>query len=181
VRSLLFWFLLALVVLMVWLVVSAADEAVDHDSVQVMAAWGTERPPYVVDEQMFTTTTTARARSAPSKQRTTMRAASAAPVGVLQDKIRAGFARFGPHVAEQAIRVAGCESTGDETGQHLDERAVNGQHAGLFQLSRTYHEERARRLGFDWPRMFEAEPNITVAVDLFAEQQWRPWTCRWAA
>lgn len=125
-------------------------------------------------------TTTAVARSAPTTHAAALRAA---PVGELQDLIRTGFARFGAAVAEEAVRVAGCESTGDETGQHLDPAAVNGQHAGLFQLSRTYHEDRAIRLGFTWDQMFEAQPNITVAADLFAEKgRWSPtWTCSWAA
>lgn len=105
------------------------------------------------------------------------------PSSELADMIRAGFARFGPAVAEEAVRVAGCESTGDETGNNLNEAAKNGPHAGLFQLSRIYHEERARRLGFTWDQMFQAGPNIAVAVDLFAEQgSWSPtWTCAWAA
>lgn len=105
----------------------------------------------------------------------TIRAASVEP-GPIPDMIRAGFARFGSAVAEQAVRVSGCE-----TGHTYDPHATNGAHAGLFQLSRTYHEERARKLGYSWDRMFEAGPNIAVAADLYAESGWGPWTCRYAA
>lgn len=182
--------LLALLLLLIaFLTFSLTDKAGDHDS-QPVKTWGREA--VALDESLLTTTTaptttttratTSRARSAP-----TVRTASATPPavvrpsGVLQDLIRQGFARFGAEVAEQAVRVAGCESTGDETGNRLDERATNGQHAGLFQISRTYHEDRARRLGFTWDQMWTAEPNIAVAADLFSESGWGPWTCRWAA
>lgn len=74
---------------------------------------------------------------------------------------------FGDHGAH-AIRVAVCESS-------LDQTAKNGVHIGLFQLSGTYHKPRAARLGFEWHRMYEAEPNIIVAADLWREQGWVPW------
>ena len=99
----------------------------------------------------------------------------AAAVGSVPDLIRRVFARFGPAVAEQAVRVAGCES-------RYDPAVVNSSgHTGLFQLSPRYHTARAQRLGFSWAQMREAEPNALVAADLYAEQGWGPWTCRWAA
>lgn len=81
--KLLLWFAIAVVVIcvLVAFIAKAAEKSVEHDSARAVAAWGSERPPYVVDEQMFTTTTTARARSAPTEHRT-MRAASAAPAVV---------------------------------------------------------------------------------------------------
>jgi hypothetical protein len=94
----------------------------------------------------------------------------------ITDAIRRGFARFGPEVAEEAVRVAGCE-----TGDTYYPGARNGQHLGLFQISRTYHEDRVRRLGFTWEQMAEVDPNIAVAVDIYAESGWGPWTCRRAA
>lgn len=120
-----------------------------------------------------TTTTSTTSRTFVSHPRRTIPAAPSSPV---VDMIRAGFARFGPDVAEQAVHVAGCE-----TGHTYDPHATNGAHAGLFQLSRTYHEERARRLGYTWSQMFEPGPNIAVAADLYAESGWGPWTCRYAA
>lgn len=121
-----------------------------------------------------TTTTTARARTAPIHSASVSRPA---PAGDIPAAIRAGFARFGPAVAEQAVRVSSCE-----TGGTFDPTVVNASgHTGLFQISRRYHEARVNRLGFTWDQMREAWPNITVAADLYAEQGWRPWTCRYAA
>lgn len=77
-RLLLFIVAVIVVLLLVWLVDEASDTGLEHDAVRVVATWGTERPSYVVDEQMFTTTTQPRARTAPTKH-TTMRAASASP------------------------------------------------------------------------------------------------------
>jgi hypothetical protein len=137
--------------------------------------------PIGFDPAKLTTTTTAAPR--PSAARTTRPAPRHVPVGALQDMIRAGFARFGPAIAEQAVHVAGCESMGDPTGEHLDATARNGKHAGLFQLSEEYHLERVHRLGYQWEQMFDAAPNIAVAADLFGEKRkWSPtWTCAWAA
>jgi hypothetical protein len=94
--------------------------------------------------------------------------------GEVADVIRAGFARFGPAVAEQAVRVARCEST-------LNPQATNGHHAGLFQVAEPYHRARITRLGFTWAQMLEPAPNTAVAADLYAESGWQPWSCRWAA
>lgn len=178
--------LLVVLVVVLFVVLLAFDlvhRALDSDDSAVVTA---RRPPPAAPATSIppTTTvptppTTARARTAP-----TVRTTSIGPpvvAGELQDEIRAGFARFGPEIAEQAVHVAGCESTGDETGEHLDPAAINGDHSGLFQLARRYHEDRARRLGFTWDQMLQPGPNIAVAADLFAEHQWGPWTCRWAA
>lgn len=97
-----------------------------------------------------------------------------APAGEVADIIRAGFSRFGPVVAEQAVRVANCEST-------LNPGATNGAHAGLFQISRQYHQPLVARLGFTWEQMFTAQPNATVAAALYEQSGWQPWSCRWAA
>lgn len=78
-KPLLFWLLVALAVLLVWIVAEMTEQSVEHDSVQVVAAWGSEKPPYVVDAQMFTTTTD-RARTGP-RERRTMRAAGVHPCG----------------------------------------------------------------------------------------------------
>lgn len=91
-------------------------------------------------------------------------------VGEIADLIRSVFGRFGADIAEQAVRVAQCES-------HLNPRATNGSHVGLFQISGRYHQGRVARLGFTWSQMYEAGPNTTVAADLFGEQGWRPWAC----
>ncbi len=89
---------------------------------------------------------------------------------------------FGAKWGPSAVRVAACESAGDTAPPwRLDIQAVNGSHAGLFQISRRWHEGRARRLRFAWNDLFTARPNARVARDLFDEQGWGPWVCRWAA
>lgn len=70
-----------LLVLVVALVVDLGERAVEPSpAVKTSQQWGRTAPPYVVDSAMFTTTTTARARTAPTK-RTTMRAAGVHPCG----------------------------------------------------------------------------------------------------
>ena len=99
----------------------------------------------------------------------TMTAGSGSPV---EDLIRLRFIQLGgPSVAEQAVRVARCES-------HLDPAARSGAHWGLFQISDRYHGARVERLGYSWPDLLRAGPNIEVAADLFMEQGWTPWSCR---
>lgn len=67
-----------LALLLIWFVDEVSDTGLEHDSLRVKTVeqWGSERPFYVVEPP--TTTTTARARTAPTERRT-MRAASAAP------------------------------------------------------------------------------------------------------
>ena len=125
-----------------------------------------------------TTTTTVKPRVIATQRtqpRTTAPIARAAAVaGAVPDLIRAGFARFGAVVAEQAVRVASCE-----TGRTFNPAARNGAHAGLFQISGTYHRPRVARLGFTWQQMYEAQPNIAVAADLYGESNsWRAWSCK---
>lgn len=72
----------AVLFLIAVLVTGGCTDVLEEDNTTVVKAaqpWGQEKPPYVVDAAMFTTTTTARARTAPTKPRTVMRAASAAP------------------------------------------------------------------------------------------------------
>lgn len=78
--------LIALAFLIAALVVGLSEQALDQDgavTVKTEQQWGAERPPYVIDSAMFTTTTTARARTAPIK-RTTVRTASASPPVVVE-------------------------------------------------------------------------------------------------
>lgn len=108
--------------------------------------------------------------------------AVAAPAGSLHDLIRAGFARFGPVVAEQAVRVAGCESTGDSSGERLNPNATGSQgEVGLFQLHPRYQSGRAAKFGWSMNDLYDPAKNVTVAVDLYASSGWQPWTCRTAA
>lgn len=112
-----------------------------------------------------------------------VRAASASPaVGPIPDIVRSAFARFGATVAEQAIRVASCESTGDVTGQHFDPGATGSQgEVGLMQIHPKYHSARAAKFGWTMHDLYDPAKNVVVAADLFAEKGWGPWTCRHAA
>lgn len=129
-----------------------------------------------------TTTTTARARTAPTVAAASASRPTVTPVGDLHDAIRRGFAPFGPAVAEQAVRVAGCESTGDRTGSRLNPNAVGSQgEIGLFQLHPRYQSGRAAKFGWTMNDLFDPAKNIAVAVDLYSESGWRQWSCRTAA
>lgn len=180
-----FFLVVALVILLLvaLLTVELSNEATDHDSMQVKTVqqWGRTAPPYVLESSMFTTTTTARARTAPIQRKPVHVAAATRPVVGGHDEaiaaIRQAFARFGEQVVQQAVNVSGCE-----TGGTYNPAVVNSSgHTGLFQLSPRYHTARAARLGFTWDRMREALPNALVAADLFGESRWGPWTCRYAA
>lgn len=105
----------------------------------------------------------------PTQERTeAFEAAYASEVATL---IREGFARFGPDVAEEAVRVAWCES------RHVP-TARNGQFVGTFQLG-DYHRHIAERLGFTWDEVAtQARPNIAVAAELYADSGWGPWECK---
>lgn len=48
---------------------------------------------------------------------------------------------------------------------------------GLWQINRI-HEARARRLGFAWEQMLEPGPNTAVAISIWEEQGFSPWSCR---
>jgi hypothetical protein len=96
----------------------------------------------------------------------------------IEEIIRYWFAEFGQTVADQAVAISWCE-----TGGTLDPTVVNASgHTGLFQISRIYHEERVRRLGFTWDQLTDPAVNAIVAADIYREDgDWRQWTCRWAA
>lgn len=81
--------------------------------------------------------------------------------------IRLAFEEHGPQVQDEAVEVARCEST-------LRADARNGQYLGLFQLG-SYHYWRIDQHGGDWANAFH---NAEAASDLYAEQGWRPWSCR---
>ena len=94
--------------------------------------------------------------------------AAARPAGPVADEIRAGFARFGAVVAEQAVDVATCESDLVETAEgNLGERGVLQIHP--------VHREMIERLGYSWDDMYRAGPNAVVAAELYSSEGWRPW------
>ena len=82
------------------------------------------------------------------------------------------IAKYWPGNDQQALSVARCES-------NYDESARNGSHYGVFQLSRRYHEHRARELGYDWDSVaIDAGKNTRVAWSLYQDSGWGPWECR---
>lgn len=56
--------------------------------------------------------------------------------------------------------------------------AVNGDHAGLFQISRRWHEAKFLARGWTWADAYDAWPNIVIAHQLWLDQGWAPWSCR---
>lgn len=77
---------LVVALLLVMLLLSGGDIAEPDDAaVQVKAVqqWGSEKPPYIVTADMFTTTTTARARTAPTKRTTVHTSSVGAPATVM--------------------------------------------------------------------------------------------------
>ncbi|MBK5222053.1 MAG: transglycosylase SLT domain-containing protein [Acidimicrobiia bacterium] len=91
-----------------------------------------------------------------------------------EDMVRVAFADRGasPAQQEQAIAVAHCEST-------LNPGAISpgGGNWGLFQIN-SVHRARVNQLGFGWNEMLHPWQNAQVAADIWAQQGWRPWSCR---
>lgn len=125
-----------------------------------------------------TTTTTGPPPPPPPTTTTTRPTTTTAPppaaTGSVPDAIRQGFARFGPAVAEQAVRVAWCES------EHVERATGALGERGVLQLH-PVHRELAARLGYTWDEMYLAGPNAVVAAALYESEGWRPWACRGAA
>lgn len=74
-----------------------------------------------------------------------------------------------PWPCEQAIRVAFCESS-------LSPAAVSpdGANFGLFQINRVH----AGKVGGNLASLLDAATNIRVAVALWRDQGWGPWSCK---
>ena len=82
---------------------------------------------------------------------------------------------FGP-VADQAMRVADCESS-------LDPSAVSagGGNYGLFQINSVHADEFQAVTGQPWSNVLDPYANAAYAKYLYDSQGWGPWACRWAA
>jgi hypothetical protein len=150
-RPLLFVAVVAIAVLLVWLISEATEDSVESDSVRVIATWGREKPDYVVAADMFTTTTTARPRSAP-KPRTTVRAAS----------VSAGVPD------EVWDRIAQCESGGN----WQDTRG--GYEGGLHFHPDTWVRAGGTRYA---PHAYQAtrRQQIDIANEWLARTSWAQW------
>lgn len=73
--------------------------------------------------------------------------------------------------AASAPAIAMCESS-------MNPAAVNRESGatGLFQIMEI-HTRRIQRLGYTWADMLHGVPNTLVAIDLWREQSWAPWSC----
>ena len=71
-----------------------------------------------------------------------------------------------------ALRVAQCESS---LGQNPRAYERGRLHAGLYQLSRRYHEWRFLVRGWTWEDAYDDARNAAVAYEIQQEQGWTPW------
>ncbi|MEK7248087.1 MAG: hypothetical protein AAB092_06395 [Chloroflexota bacterium] len=82
-----------------------------------------------------------------------------------------------PWPCQQAINVAACESGRDMSGRLDGAWATNGNHYGLFQISWIHASK--------WADFYDAwmDPakNAQWAYEIYVQQGWYPWACRWAA
>jgi hypothetical protein len=100
----------------------------------------------------------------------------AAAVQVPADGLEAVICAL-PWPCEQAVNVAACESGMDMSGRLDGSWATNGNHYGLFQISGIH--------AYKWSDFYDAwmDPakNAQWAYEIYAQQGWYPWSCRWAA
>lgn len=82
-----------------------------------------------------------------------------------------------PWPCQEAIGVAACESGRDMNGRLDGAWATNGNHYGIFQISYIH--------AYRWPDFYEnwMDPakNAQWAYEIWSQQGWYPWSCRWAA
>lgn len=77
---------------------------------------------------------------------------------------------FGKHT-DEALAVAYCES-------RFHANSVGGVgERGLFQIH-PIHTKRIEKLGLKFDDMFNPYRNTDVAYNIFKEQGWGPWTCK---
>lgn len=90
-----------------------------------------------------------------------------------QVEVKHMIRRVFPVHYREAQRVAYCESK-------YGRRAVNGQYAGVFQLSSSWRAHFEALMGW---RDVATNPweNTWAAHRIYLGQGWAPWTCGWAA
>jgi hypothetical protein len=82
-----------------------------------------------------------------------------------------------PWPCQEAIAVAACESGRDRYGRLDGSSDTNGNHYGVFQISGIH----AWRWPDFWENWMDPAKNAQWAYEIWAEQGWKPWSCRWAA
>lgn len=55
--------------------------------------------------------------------------------------------------------------------------SATGDH-GLWQINRRWQEERVIKMGYTWQDMYDPHINTIIAITIFNEQDWVPWSCR---
>lgn len=70
-------------------------------------------------------------------------------------------------------RIAWCES------HYRIYRISITNDYGFMQIHWPTHTPRLHRLGYTWDDMLTLGPNLWVAYDLYKEQWWYPWSCRY--
>ncbi len=82
-----------------------------------------------------------------------------------------------PWNCAEAIAIAACESGRDMAGRLDGNWATNGNHYGLFQISYIH----AHRWSDFYENWMDPAKNAQWAYEIYAQQGWYPWSCRWAA
>lgn len=170
------WWLVAfvagLLLFVAWLLLAVTSQINDGTQVHAQAFVA----PVQTEETSTTTTTSTTVATitiAPPRTKSAPPPVVTYEPGTIEAQIVDAFLRFGAGVAAQAVDVARCESVG------LNPHATgDAGERGLFQIHPAYHQERIRRLGFTWDQMYDVAPNVAVAVDLYADSGWGPWSCK---
>lgn len=162
----------------VW-ALGGCDQVPDEAAAPATSEWAVLIPPTVVEIPAATVPTTTTPPPAPSS------VSSPRPTSENSASVEAVIRSVWPDsLADQAVRVAACESAGWRPGEALrfDEAAVGlvGER-GLFQfapVNRGWLEAN----GFAWGDMFDPTTNTRAALAFYeTHHQWAKWTCRWVA
>lgn len=82
-----------------------------------------------------------------------------------------------PWPCQQAINVAACESGRDMSGRLDGSWATNGHNYGLFQINGIH----AGKWADFYDNWMDPAKNAQWAYEIYSQQGWYPWDCRWAA
>lgn len=89
------------------------------------------------------------------------------------DEVDLGIGVTAPYeFAAHWVDLAQCESGGD----HAQQSGDGGLAWGLMSIRIDIHRRRIEAMGYTLDQMLESGPNIDVAVALYREQYFRPWS-----
>jgi hypothetical protein len=102
--------------------------------------------------------------------------ADAAPIKQAPEAVVLAIqAAFPPEAVSAALAVSHCESN-----WLINERTAGARrrNVGLFQINRV-HQKRVAKMGYTWDQVrLDPQINSVVAASIWADQGWRPWSCR---